>query len=177
MFALADLGPRIVILGPSNSGKSTLALAIAQKCEARVVHLDQLRFEPQSDWVLRDRAEFETLHRVAIDQECWVFEGNYSAQLSERLERATGVIVLHMPKWLCLVRYLRRTKWRSSERVGGIGNIKDRVTWDMLKWVVREGRTNYANSEIVRKSALPVVLCSNLRDIRALYSDWDLTGP
>lgn len=177
IYSLSDLGPRIVILGPSNSGKSTLALAIGRKNTMPVVFLDQLRFEPKSDWVLRDVAEFEEMHKAAIDQERWVIEGNYSSQLPERLGRATGVIVLHMPAWLCLVRYLSRTIWRSSERVGGIGNTKDRVTWDMLKWVVREGRTAYANSEIVHKSALPVVLCANMRHIRALYSNWDLMRP
>lgn len=41
-ISLSSLGPRICILGPSNSGKSTLATAIARKCDLRPVHLDQL---------------------------------------------------------------------------------------------------------------------------------------
>jgi adenylate kinase family enzyme len=150
-------------------------LALAQKCEARVVHLDQLRFEPQSDWVLRDRAKFEALHRAAIDQDFWVMEGNYASHLSERLERATGVIVLDAPVWLCLVRYLRRTIWRPSERVGGIGHKRDRVTWEMLKWVARDGRSSYADTDILKKTALPLIVCKNTQDVRTLYSTWGLS--
>jgi Cytidylate kinase len=39
---LPDLGERICILGPSNSGKSTLAEAIARKRGLQAVHSDQL---------------------------------------------------------------------------------------------------------------------------------------
>ncbi|TGQ03272.1 AAA family ATPase, partial [Mesorhizobium sp. M00.F.Ca.ET.217.01.1.1] len=37
---LSDLGDRICILGPSNSGKSTLADAIARKRGLTPIHLD-----------------------------------------------------------------------------------------------------------------------------------------
>ena len=46
---LDDLGPRICIMGPSNSGKSTLADAIARACDLPVVHLDQLHHLPGTD--------------------------------------------------------------------------------------------------------------------------------
>lgn len=47
---LEDLGQRICILGPSNSGKSTLASAIGRKCGLTVIHLDQLYHRPGTDW-------------------------------------------------------------------------------------------------------------------------------
>ena len=37
------LGPRICIMGPSNSGKATLAEAIARAQGLKAVHLDQLQ--------------------------------------------------------------------------------------------------------------------------------------
>lgn len=43
------LGPRICIIGPSSSGKSTLATLIGQKTNRKVVHLDQLAHEPNTD--------------------------------------------------------------------------------------------------------------------------------
>ncbi|WP_313442401.1 hypothetical protein [Brevundimonas sp.] len=43
MLTLAELGPRICIMGPSNSGKSTLAVAIGDAKGLEVVHLDRLR--------------------------------------------------------------------------------------------------------------------------------------
>ena len=57
---LAALGERIPILGPSNSGKSTLAQVIARTIASEAVHLDQLRHLPGTNWVERPDEEFRT---------------------------------------------------------------------------------------------------------------------
>jgi adenylate kinase family enzyme len=49
-MTLDDLGPRICIVGPSNSGKSTLATAIGRARGLPVVHLDQLYHRADTDW-------------------------------------------------------------------------------------------------------------------------------
>ncbi|CEJ49256.1 conserved hypothetical protein [Xanthomonas citri pv. bilvae] len=59
---LDDLGPRICILGPSNSGKSTLAQA--RGCVP--VHLDRLHHLPNTAWIPRPRQDFMALHCAAI---------------------------------------------------------------------------------------------------------------
>lgn len=51
----SDLGDRICILGPSNSGKSTLADAIARKRGLEPIHLDLLHHLPNTDWEPRPR--------------------------------------------------------------------------------------------------------------------------
>lgn len=76
---LSELGTRICVLGPSNSGKSTLAAAIGRKLGIEVVHLDQLHHVPSSDWQPRPANEFLALHDEAINREQWVMEGNYSS--------------------------------------------------------------------------------------------------
>ena len=50
---LESFGGRIMICGPSNSGKSTLATAIGSATGLPVVHLDRLRFVPHTNWVDR----------------------------------------------------------------------------------------------------------------------------
>ncbi len=72
-----ELGPRICILGPSNSGKSTLAQAIARKHGCACVYLDQLHHSPSTAWLPRPRQEFFALHDAAIAAEQWVMDGNY----------------------------------------------------------------------------------------------------
>ena len=52
---LAALGPRIMICGPSNSGKSTLAVAMASKLGAEAFHVDLFRHLPDTNWVQRPR--------------------------------------------------------------------------------------------------------------------------
>ncbi|HUA80436.1 MAG TPA: hypothetical protein VL997_08700, partial [Dyella sp.] len=76
---LHELGERICILGPSNSGKSTLANAIARKRGWLAIHLDQLFHLPGSDWIPRPLDEFVALHDEAIQGDTWVMDGNYFA--------------------------------------------------------------------------------------------------
>lgn len=63
---LDELGPRICILGPSNSGKSTLAAAIARHRGLPAIHLDQLHHLPGSAWVPRPWPAFAALHDAAL---------------------------------------------------------------------------------------------------------------
>ena len=66
MTGLAELGARICIMGPSNSGKSTMAVAIARARGMGAVHLDQLYHRPGTDWVARPAGEFAALHEAAV---------------------------------------------------------------------------------------------------------------
>lgn len=104
---LDELGERICILGPSNSGKSTLATAIARRRGLPAVHLDQLFHLPRTDWQPRPEAEFLALHDQAIRQPRWVMDGNYTRCLGRRLKRATGLVLLDVPMAVSLLRYVR----------------------------------------------------------------------
>ncbi|MGV0817785.1 hypothetical protein [Martelella sp. AMO21009] len=93
MLDLDSLGTRIVVLGPSNAGKSTLAVALSRKLDIAAIHLDQFQHLPNTDWKPRPEAEFARLHDDAIMGERWVMDGNYSRLMPQRLARATGAIL------------------------------------------------------------------------------------
>ncbi len=174
MLALRELGDRICIMGPSNSGKSTLADAIARKNRAQAIHLDVLHHLPGTDWEPRPFAEFQRLHDAAIETPRWVIDGNYSQLLPQRLERATALILLDISTPLSLLRYIRRCLFRR----GGIGSLeggKDSVKWEILKHIAittRENRKRYA--ELQRTVELPKVYLSSARQIEACYLEWGL---
>lgn len=66
MLPLHSVGERIVVLGPSNAGKSALAVALSKKLCFPTVHLDQLHHLPDTDWQPRPEPEFAALHDAAI---------------------------------------------------------------------------------------------------------------
>lgn len=140
-MTLDELGRRICIMGPSNSGKSTLAAAISRARGLPPIHLDQLRHLPHTDWQLRSEEAFVALHDTALLGESWVMEGNYTAALPQRLARATGLIVLDVPMVTSLVRYLRRC-WFADHRHGGLEGAPDRVKWEMLRFITGPARVN-----------------------------------
>ena len=178
MVALPDLGPRILILGTSNSGKSTLAVALSERLGVPVVHLDQLRQTPQTDWEQRPEAEFAALHDAAIAEPAWVMDGNYAAYMPQRFDRATGAILLSANRWIRFARYLKRTLRNSRARAGHLDGAKDSVKWSMVHWilVVSPGREQKFARRI-KESGLPHVICPNPRAVTALYADWGLTRP
>jgi adenylate kinase family enzyme len=122
---LAALGQRIMVSGPSNAGKSTLAVAIANKLAMPAMHVDLFRHLPDTDWVQRTDEDFAALHDAAIQQERWVMDGNYSALMPQRLARATGIILLGDNRWANLARYLRRTLFQKRTRPGSLAGEKD----------------------------------------------------
>lgn len=171
---LSQLGPRICILGPSNSGKSTLAAALGRKLGREVVHLDQLHHVPHSDWRPRPAEEFLALHEAAIKAPQWVMEGNYSSCMPQRFQRATGIILLDVSTPTSLFRYLRRTLVE-GDRVGALEGGRDNLTWRMLHyiaWVTPRNRRRYL--DIYRRVDLPKVHLGSLRAVRGCYQEWGL---
>lgn len=138
---LDALGARICIMGPSNSGKSTLAQAIARAKGVPAVYLDQLHHLPDTDWTPRPHAEFAALHDAAITSAEWVIEGNYSSLLPQRLDRATGLILLDVATPVSLYRYVRRC-WSEHERPGALDGGRDSVKWDMIRHIMVRTRSN-----------------------------------
>jgi adenylate kinase family enzyme len=145
-MTIDDLGPRICIMGPSNSGKSTLAAAVGRARGLTPIHLDLLYHRPNTDWEPRRYEEFKALHDEAILGDSWAMEGNYARLLPQRLERATGVILLDTSTVTSLLRYFRRS-WFERNRLGSLEGGKDSVKWEMIRHIVvttRENRKRYA---------------------------------
>ena len=119
---LVTLGRRIMVLGLTNAGKSTLTVALSAKLDVPAVHLDQLRHQPNTNWLERSDAEFAALHDEAILGEAWVIDGSYSKVMPQRLARATGIIVLTDSLATRYPRYFTRTLFQKT-RAGGLGGI------------------------------------------------------
>lgn len=173
-MTLSDLGDRICILGPSNSGKSTLADAIARKRGLTPVHLDILFHLPNTDWEQRPKDEFIALHDAAIAGERWVMDGNYSICMPQRFARATGVILLDISRIASLLRYFRRTLFETQRR-GSLQGGRDSVKWDMIHHIaVATPRNRKRHQAMFEEIALPKLQLPSLHAIKQCFRDWDL---
>jgi len=173
-MVLDDLGPRICIMGPSNSGKSTLATAIARARNLQLIHLDQLFHRPNTDWEARPTEEFIALHDKALSGERWVMDGNYSRCLPQRLARATGVILLDTSTTVSLYRYFRRC-WFEQNRLGGLEGNQDSVKWSMIHHIAIITRANRKRYDALFDSiSLPKVRLSTPAALAAFYQSEQL---
>lgn len=177
MIPLIALGPRIIILGPSNSGKSTLAVSIAEKADVPAVHLDQLRHIPNTNWEERSDTEFARLHDAAIAQDSWVMDGNYSRLLPKRVDRATGLILLSSNVWLRYLRYVKRTLRNNQNRAGHLEGGEDHLSLKMTRWIIKTRRSSERYARLLEETDKPSIHCQSAKELRALYESWDLSLP
>ncbi|HYM14449.1 MAG TPA: hypothetical protein VEZ14_02695 [Dehalococcoidia bacterium] len=122
---------RIIVGGPTNSGKSTLAAELARRLDVPFIELDALWWLP--GWTERDPEEFRSLVRQAIaGRDGWVIAGNYSRQMDITWPLAEMVVWLDFPLRLTVPRVLRRSwrRWRRGEFLWGTNRER---FWPQLK--------------------------------------------
>jgi adenylate kinase family enzyme len=103
---------RIVVIGNTGSGKTTLARALAALLGAPHVELDALHWwEP--NWVLPRVDDFRARAAAALAGPAWVADGNYRAIRDIAWGRADTIIWLNYSLWVNLWRLLRRSLRRS----------------------------------------------------------------
>jgi len=90
---------RIVVIGNSGGGKSTLARRLAERRALRHVEVDRLLW--QEGWVLTPEDVYLRQHRELIAEDAWVIDGlGRQGSIAERVGRATELILVDMPLWM-----------------------------------------------------------------------------
>lgn len=170
---LASLGRRIMVLGPTNSGKSTLAAAMARKLDIPAIHLDRLQHLPNTNWQVRPEEEFAALHDQAILEPSWVIDGGYSRLAPQRVRRATGIVVIDADLVTRYRRYFYRTLFQRS-RAGALEGEQDSLTWWMLRWLWKTRNAASKYRQLALASGLPHVFTGTVEELNHLYGSWDL---
>lgn len=81
---------RVLIVGNSGGGKSTLARSLGAKLGLPVIHLDVLFWKP--GWVESDRADFRVRVAEALQAPAWICDGNFTSSYDLRMPYADTII-------------------------------------------------------------------------------------
>jgi adenylate kinase family enzyme len=110
---------RIVVVGATGCGKSTLAAQLAERLHLDFIELDALYWKP--GWVDSTREEFREKVELATRAPGWALAGNYGIVRDIVWLRAQAVVWMDFPFFVILKRLLLRTwtRWRSKELLWG----------------------------------------------------------
>jgi adenylate kinase family enzyme len=97
---------RALVLGCPGAGKSTLSKELAASTGLPLVHLDQIFWRP--GWVEPSKEEWRLQVAAELAKPEWILDGNFGSTLLQRLEAADTVILLDLPRMVCLLRVLER---------------------------------------------------------------------
>lgn len=110
---------RLVVIGVTSSGKSTLAENLAKRFEMSFIELDALNWEP--NWQTAPLDVFRERVKKAICSGKWVVAGNYHLVRDLIWPQAEAVIWLDYPFLTVLWQLTRRTfkRWWTQELLWG----------------------------------------------------------
>jgi adenylate kinase family enzyme len=161
---------RILVIGCSGTGKSTLSRVMGQKLGLPVVHLDREFWLP--GWVEPDAAAWRARVEALVAGDAWIMDGNYGGTLAVRLPRAEAIVWLDLPRYV----YFPRAAFRSLK---GYGRVRPDSApgcperFDMrflLRWVwsypTRGRPRTLALLETIRHQK-PVIVLRSTREVRS----------
>ncbi len=106
---------RVLVIGNTGAGKSTLASTLSDRLGAPHVEMDALWW--QAGWTASDPEVFRQRLRAATAAEKWVVCGNYHSHAFDVVwPRADTIVWLDHPLGIVIVRLLRRTLRRIRRR-------------------------------------------------------------
>ena len=119
-------GTRIIVIGTSGAGKTTLARKIAGSLELQHIELDAINWQPGwRDLDRHDQPEFVRRVAQAIQAERWVADGNYASVRDILWRRATHLVWLDYDRPVIMARVIARSVYRAAlggEVWAGTGN-------------------------------------------------------
>src|SRR6185312_2203426 len=125
---------RVVIIGCSAGGKSTIARELSQTLGIELIHLDKVLWKPGCR--LSDPQEEPQLVRDLLDRPRWIMDGNYTASLAMRLELADTVVFIDFSRLRCLSRALKRLiQFKGKTRPDMGANCPEQLNLAFLRWI------------------------------------------
>jgi adenylate kinase family enzyme len=149
---------KVVIIGSGGAGKSTFSRKLGEVTGLPVIHLDKLYWRP--NWKQTPRDEWIPIVAREIAKPEWIIDGNFGNTRVMRMQAADTIIMLDLPRLVCMYRILKRAFiYHEGNRPDMAEGCHEKFDPEFVLWV-----WNYKNSSRVR--AMEEI--ANLKDTRVV---------
>jgi adenylate kinase family enzyme len=141
---------RILVIGSPGAGKSTLAARLSEQLGLPLIHLDREHWS--RGWVSMSKDQWPGRVAELAARPSWIIDGNYANTLDLRMSRATAVIWLDLPRWLCMARILKRIiTYRGRVRPDMAEGCPERFNLEFLRYTWNFSRHSRPRNEALIK--------------------------
>ena len=138
---------RILVIGCPGAGKTYFAKALGKIINLPVIHMDNLYWHKDKTSISKEELEEKLLPFLKGDS--WIIDGNYHDTLKQRLEYATDVFFLNMPRETCIEGILERID-QPRDDIPWIETKKDAM--ELIEWTIDyESRTKADEEKLLKK--------------------------
>ena len=164
---------RVLIIGNSGGGKSTLARKLGDRLSLPIVHLDVLFWKP--GWVESQDAEFRACVAEALTAPAWICDGNFGSTWDVRMPLADTIVWIDQPRLVCLIRAICRVfQYRRAPRPDMAEGCRETLDFAFYRfiWIYdRQVRPRLLEALATHGAHARQVLLRNDREIAAFLSE------
>lgn len=128
---------KIVILGSSGTGKTTICQKLGKKLQIPYLHLDSVYWK--KDWANISKEEFDVfMKQYLLKHSSWVIDGNYmnNKHFKYRMDAADIIVVLDFGRQVSLQGiHERAKKWKHQVRPDMAEGCKEGIDQVFLQYV------------------------------------------
>jgi len=141
---------KVVIIGNGGSGKTWLAKQLASRFSSRLVHLDNVFWEPGGFDKKRKADDVSFLVQQTKSADSWIVEGVFGELAERYLDEAAALIWLNLDWETCK----RRLEMRGSESKAHMSRIQSEaglvklIEWASEYWVRGDSRSFHGHERI-----------------------------
>lgn len=137
---------RILVIGCPGAGKTYFSKKLKEIMGLPVVHMDNLYWNEDKTSISFDELNKKLL--PYLQNEEWIVDGNYHDTLKLRLEYATDVFFLKMPREQCIEGILERID-QPRDDIPWVETKKDAV--ELIEWTIDYEERTKADEEALLK--------------------------